>query len=69
MIVGCAMSELHVYDLPTRILAALSERRHRIRDGSQNDPWVPYMYDGVPYEVHALNLDVRKAGSPSAKTT
>ena len=32
------MSKLQVYDLPTRILAALSERRHRIRDGSQNYP-------------------------------
>ena len=61
------MSELRVFDLPTRILAALSERLHRIRDGSQSDPWVPYLYDGVLYEVHALNLDVRKAGSPSTK--
>ena len=62
------MTELQVYDLPTRILAALSERRHRIRDGSQTDPWVPYHFDGVLYEVHALNLDIRKAGSPSDKT-
>jgi len=62
------MSELHVYDLPTRILAALSERRHSVRGGSQNDPWVPYHFDGVLYEVHALNLDIRKAGSPSDKT-
>ena len=54
------MNKLQVYDLPTRILAALSERRHRIRDGSQNDPWVPYRHVGVLYEVHALALDVRE---------
>jgi hypothetical protein len=59
------MTELQVYDLPTRILAALSERRHRIRDGSQTDPWVLYRHDGVLYEVHALTLDIRKTGSPS----
>lgn len=50
------MNKLQVYDLPTRILAALSERRHRIRDGSQNDPWVPYRHVGVLYVVHALTL-------------
>jgi hypothetical protein len=29
------MGKLQVYDLPTRILAALSERWHRIRNGSE----------------------------------
>ena len=60
------MNKLQVYDLPTRILAALSERRHRIRDGSQNDPWVPYRHEGVLYEIHALTLDTRE-NSPSSK--
>jgi len=60
------MNKLQVNDLPTRILAALSERRHRIRDGSQNDPWVPYRHDGVFYEIHALTLDIRE-NSPSSK--
>jgi hypothetical protein len=55
------MSKLQVYDLPTRILAALSERRHRIRDGSQNNPWVPYQHEGVFYEIHALTLDIRES--------
>ena len=63
------MSELQVYDLPTRILAALSERLHRVRDGSQTDPWVPYNFDGVLYEIHALNLEIRKTGSPPHKGT
>lgn len=61
------MDELQVYDLPTRILAALSERRRRIRDGSQNDPWVPYKHHGVRYEVHALSLEIRKAGPLQAE--
>ena len=63
------MNKLQVYDLPTRILAALSERRHRIRDGSQNDPWVPYQHEGVLYEIHALTLDVRENSPPLEKTS
>jgi hypothetical protein len=55
------MSKLQVNDLPMRILAALSERRHRIRDGSQDDAWVPYHHDGVLYEIHALTLDIRES--------
>ncbi len=60
------MNKLQVYDLTTRILAALSERRHRIRDGSQNDPWVPYRHESALYEIHALTLDVRE-NSPASK--
>jgi hypothetical protein len=60
------MTQLQLYDLPTRILAALSERRHRIRDGSQNDPWVPYQHEGVLYHIDALTLDIRES-SPSSK--
>ena len=62
------MNKLQVYDLPTRILAALSERRHRIRDGSQNDPWVPYRHEGVLYEIHALTLDIRESSHPLNKS-
>jgi hypothetical protein len=58
------MTQLQLYDLPTRILAALSERRHRIRDGSQNDPWVPYQHEGVLYEINALTLDIRESSLP-----
>jgi hypothetical protein len=58
------MTQLQLYDLPTRILAALSERRHRIRDGSQNDPWVPYQHEGVLYEINALTLDIREISLP-----
>ena len=61
------MNKLQVYDLPTRILAALSERRHRIRDGSQNVPWVPYRHEGVLYEIYALTLDVRESSPVSKK--
>ena len=61
------MNKLQVYDLPTRILAALSERRHRIRDGSQNDPWVPHQHKGVLYEIHALTLDIRESPPPPKK--
>ena len=60
------MNKLQVYDLPTRILAALSERGHRIRDGSQNDTWVSYRHESILYEVHALTLDVRE-NSPASK--
>ena len=62
------MSQLQVYDLPMRILAALSERRHRIRDGSENDQWVPYQHDGVLYEIHALTLDIRESSPPLDKS-
>jgi hypothetical protein len=61
------MNKLQVYDLTTRILAALSERRHRIRDGSRNDPWVPYQHEGVLYEINALTLDVRENSRASKK--
>ena len=63
------MNKLQAYDLPTRILAALGERRHRICDGSQNDPWVPYRHVGVLYEVHALTLDVRENSPVSKKSS
>ena len=62
------MSKLQAYDLPTRILAALSERQRRIRDGSQVDPWVPYRHEGVLYEIHALTPDVGE-NSPASKTS
>ena len=63
------MSKLQVYDLPTRILAALSERRHCIRDGSRNDPWVPYQHEGVLYEINALTLDIRESPPALKKTS
>ena len=58
------MTQLQVYDLPTRILAALSERRNRIRDGSQNYPLVPYQHEGDLYEINALTLDIRESSLP-----
>ena len=57
------MAELHVDQLPVRILAALSERMHRLKDGSQRDPWVTYRREGCDFEIDARNLEIRKAAS------